>query len=70
MGRCVELVEIKVSASDLRRETPTKGAPFVRYAAACWIAVPAPWQRVVPTRTLLPKGWGLLSAQWSPARRL
>jgi hypothetical protein len=57
----VELVEIKVSAADLGRETPEKSAPFVSYASACWIAAPAPWQRVVPTKSLLPDGWGLLS---------
>jgi hypothetical protein len=57
----VELVEIKVSASDLRRETLKKSAPFVSVAAACWIAVPAPWHRVVPSKRLLPEGWGLLS---------
>ena len=31
----VELVEIKVSAGDLRRETPEKSAPFAPYASAC-----------------------------------
>jgi hypothetical protein len=57
----VELVEVKASAADLRRETPEKSAPFVVYASACWIAVPAPWPRVVPSKTLLPDTWGLLS---------
>ena len=60
-GGRVELVEIKTSAADLGRETPEKSAPFVAYAAACWIAVPAPWQRVVTSKSLLPDGWGLLS---------
>jgi hypothetical protein len=54
-------VEIKVSAGDLRRETPEKSAPFVPYAAACWIAVPAPWHRIVPPKSPLPEGWGLVS---------
>ena len=31
--RRVELVEIKVSAGDLRRETLAKSAPFVPYAS-------------------------------------
>ena len=31
------------------------------YASACWIAVPAPWHRVVPSKSLVPEGWGLLS---------
>jgi hypothetical protein len=57
----VELVEIKISAADLGRETPEKSAPFMPYVAARWIAVPAPWQRVVPSKSLLPNGWGLLS---------
>ena len=57
----VELVEIKVSAGDLRPETAEKSAPFVPYASACWIAVPAPWHRVVPAKSLVPEGWGLLS---------
>jgi hypothetical protein len=57
----IELVEIKVSTTDLRRETPEKSAPFVEYASACWIAVPAPWQRVVRSKGDLPDGWGLLS---------
>jgi hypothetical protein len=57
----VELIEIKVSTRDLRRETPEKSAPFVPYASAYWIAVPAPWHRVVPSKGLLPEGWGLLS---------
>jgi len=57
----VEMVEIKVSAGDLRRETPQKSAPFIPYAAACWIAAPAPWNRVVPSKSVLPEGWGLLS---------
>jgi hypothetical protein len=57
----VELVEIKVSATDLGRETAEKSAPFAEYASACWIAVPAPWQRVVHAKGDLPDGWGLLS---------
>jgi hypothetical protein len=57
----IELVEIKVSDRDLRRETPEKSAPFVPYASACWIAVPAPWHRVVHSKSLVPEGWGLLS---------
>ncbi len=57
----VELIEIKVSATDLGRETPEKSAPFAEYASACWIAVPSPWHRVVHAKSDLPDGWGLLS---------
>jgi hypothetical protein len=57
----VDFIEIKCSAGDLRRETPEKSAPFLRYASRCWIAARSPWKDVVPSKSLLPDGFGLLS---------
>jgi len=59
MGPRVELVEVKVTADDFRRETPEKSAPFLRYVSARWFAVPPEIVRTV--RPLLPEGRGLLS---------
>ncbi|APR79168.1 Hypothetical protein A7982_04515 [Minicystis rosea] len=59
-------MKIKASAGDLRREMLEKSTPFRSYAAACWIAVPAPWHRVVPSKSLLPDGWALLSVGTDP----
>jgi hypothetical protein len=57
----VDFIEIKCSAGDLRRETPEKSAPFLRYASRRWIAARSPWKDVVPSKSLLPHGFGLLS---------
>jgi hypothetical protein len=57
----VDFIEIKCSAGDLRRETPEKSAPFQRYASRRWIAARSPWKEVVPSKSLLPHGFGLLS---------
>src|SRR5271170_4632714 len=53
--------KIKCSAGDLRRETPEKSAPFLRYASRRWIAARSPWKDVVPSKSLLPHGFGLWS---------
>ena len=52
MGPKLEVIEIKDSAGDLRRELeqPEKNAPFAAYASARWIAVAAPWKRVVTSK--------------------
>jgi hypothetical protein len=57
----VDFIEIKCSAGDLRRETPEKSAPFLQYASRRWIAARSPWKNVVPSKSLLPNGFGLLS---------
>lgn len=59
----VEVIEIKVDRQDFlaELEQPEKAAPFAPHASAQWIAVPAPWGSVVPSRSMVPAGWGLLS---------
>jgi hypothetical protein len=59
----VEVVEIKETAIDFRNELdqPAKSAPFVPHASARWFAVPSPYMDVVPSPSLVPRPWGLLS---------
>jgi hypothetical protein len=59
----VEVVEIKGTAADFRNELgrPEKAAPFAPHAWARWFAVPAPYTNVVPSPSLVPHPWGLLS---------
>src|SRR5580698_107809 len=56
MGPCLEVIEIKCSDRDMRFEIehPQKSAPFLPYASARWFAVPAPWQRILTSKSLLP----------------
>jgi hypothetical protein len=63
MGSEVEVIEIKASARDFRAELaqPEKSAPFAAYASRRWFAVPAPWPSTVPSKSLVPRPWGLLS---------
>jgi hypothetical protein len=59
----VEVVEIKETLADFRNELdqPAKSAPFAPHAWARWFAVPAPYKDVVPSLSLVPRPWGLLS---------
>jgi hypothetical protein len=59
----VEVIEIKETAEDFREELeqPEKAAPFAPHAWARWFAVPAPYTNVVPSPSLVPHPWGLLS---------
>jgi hypothetical protein len=55
-------VEVKESRSDwlaeLRR--PEKSGPLKLFCACWYVAVPAPWNRIVLSRTELPDLWGLI----------
>jgi hypothetical protein len=59
----VEVVEIKETSADFRNELdrPAKSAPFAPHAWARWFAVPTPYTDVVPSPSLVPRPWGLLS---------
>lgn len=55
-------IEIKISRSDLAKELRNhlKSEPFRRVCSSWFIAVPAPWKKVVLAKSDIPEGWGLL----------
>lgn len=54
-------IEIKVSRADAQRELRNhlKSEPFRRVCSSWWLAVPAPWKRVLLSISEVPDGWGL-----------
>lgn len=58
----LDFVEVKCSRADWKidRDDEQKSAPFRRYCRRMWLAVQAPWKRIVLTARELPGMWGLL----------
>jgi hypothetical protein len=61
-GGRIHGIEIKLSRGDFLRERarPAKSAPFRALCSAWYLATPAPWKRLLLSRSELPEGWGLL----------
>jgi hypothetical protein len=61
-GSRIHGIEIKLSRGDFLRERarPAKSAPFRALCSAWYLATPAPWKRLLLSRSELPDGWGLL----------
>lgn len=57
----LDVVEVKEDRGDWIRErkNPLKSQPFRLHTSHIWLAVPAPWKRVVVSREELPDLWGL-----------
>ena len=60
---CLDMVEIKVTESDLERDT--KHLEYEPYADRCWFAVPE--RLSYKAEELAPEGWGVLV--WSPVSK-